>query len=151
MARSGAAAGALALLALVATAQGAAAVDPAAPVLGRWITVGRDGVFRIDRCGAALCGRLVGMRYTGSMPLDFRKAPQCDQALLGGFVPTAEPGHWAGHIEDPDSGHVYKATIWSPKPDQLRLRGYLLLPIFGQTQSWTRYSGGIGPACKLPD
>lgn len=128
----------------------ATAADPANPVLGRWLTRNHDGVFEIDRCDDTLCGALVGMRYTGSMPLDVVKKPQCHETLLTGFVPSSDPGRWTGHIVNPDSGHSYQATIWSPEPDRLKLRGYLLLPIFGETQSWTRYRGAIGAACKLP-
>lgn len=144
--------GCLALLALVlGWGLVPALADPAPQVLGRWLTRDRDGVFEIDRCGGMLCGRLVGMRYTGSMPLDIRRQPQCGLMLLSGFKPTDESGHWHGTILDPDSGHSYQATIWSPEPDVLKLRGYLLMPILGQTQVWRRYAGSIGPACKLPD
>ncbi len=119
-------------------------------VLGRWLTRDGDGVFQIDRCGDALCGRLVGMRYSGSMPLDVHHTPQCNQQLIRQLRPAAEPGRWTGSITDPDSGDSYRATVWSPLPDTLKLRGYVLLPIFGQTQNWSRYRGRIGPACKLP-
>lgn len=138
------------LVAHLLTTPAQAASVPDVPVLGRWLTRNHDGVFQIDRCGSTLCGALVGMRYSGSMPLDVAKRPQCREMLLSGFVPTEEPGRWTGHIVDPDTGHSYQATIWSPSPDQLRLRGYLLLPIFGETQGWTRYRGSIGNACKLP-
>ncbi|MBO5995616.1 MAG: DUF2147 domain-containing protein, partial [Acetobacter sp.] len=33
----------------------------------------------------------------------------------------------------------------------LKLRGYVGIPIFGETHTWTRYKGGaIGPECKMP-
>ncbi len=127
-----------------------AAPDPAEPVLGRWLTRDSDGVFEIRHCGAVLCGQLVGMRYSGVMPTDTDHHPQCGLTLLEGFVPTDEPGRWHGTIRDPDNNHRYQATIWSPKPGILKLHGYLLLPILGQTQQWTRYAGPIGAACKLP-
>ena len=148
------AAGAGLVLALLSHASVAAplqaANDPAAPVLGRWLTEGSDGVFLIARCDDRLCGWLVGMRYTGSMPLDVWHRPQCNQALLTKFRPADDPGHWAGSILDPDNGHTYQATIWSPEPGVLKLRGYVLLPMLGETQRWTRYHGTIGANCKLP-
>ena len=140
----------LVLIALLSIAPAGAFADPASSVLGLWMTPGRDGVFRVARCGGMLCGWLVGMRYHGSMPLDVYHRPQCGLMLLSGFRPGDEQGHWHGSILDPDSGHSYQASIWSPSPDVLKLRGYLLLPILGQTQAWHRYAGAIGPACKLP-
>ncbi len=140
----------LVLIALLLAMPVGASADPAPGVLGRWMTPGRDGVFQIGRCGAMLCGWLVGMRYHGSMPLDVYHRPQCGLMLLSGFRPGDEDGRWHGSILDPDSGRSYQATIWSAAPDVLKLRGYLLLPILGQTQEWHRYGGAIGPACRLP-
>lgn len=124
--------------------------EAVAPLLGQWLTRDRDGVFQLDRCGTSLCGRLVGMRYTGSMPLDVWKRPQCEMSLLSSFHPGDEAGHWDGKILDPDNGRFYQATIWSPEADVLKLRGYVLMPMFGETQTWSRYRGTIGPACQLP-
>ena len=143
---------ALPVILLVSAIAGSAPAAPTMPdpVLGRWMTRDGDGVFQIDRCGGVLCGRLVGMRYSGSMPLDVHRQPQCGLRLLNDFRPTDEAGRWGGSIIDPDNGHSYRATIWSPAPDVLKLRGYLLLPLLGETRTWTRYRRVIGPACKLP-
>jgi len=113
-------------------------------VLGMWLSEDGNGVFRIGRCGDTLCGALVGMSYHGdTVPLDAYKRPQCNMMLLHDFRPGDEAGHWSGSIYDPDNGHTYDATIWSPDPEQLKLRGYLVLPLFGETQSWTRYHGRV--------
>ena len=107
-------------------------------------------MFEIRDCGATLCGRLVAIRYEGAMPTDNKGHPQCGLMMLTGFVRQQnDPGRWAGMILDPEKGRTYHATIWSPQPGLLNLRGYLLLPLFGQTQHWTRYGGSIGPACHL--
>ncbi len=127
---------------------GRAAVPP--PPLGFWLSQDHDGVFEIRDCGATLCGRLVAIRYEGAMPTDNKGHPQCGLMMLTGFVRQQnDPGRWAGMILDPEKGRTYHATIWSPQPGLLNLRGYLLLPLFGQTQHWTRYGGSIGPACHL--
>ncbi len=139
----------LAWLAATARAQDRP-VSAAASVEGLWITAEGDGVFEIGACGARLCGRLVGMRYDGAMPLDVWKRPQCRQQLLTGFRPADGDGRWTGSILDPDNGHAYDATIWSPRPGVLKLRGYVLLSLFGETRTWSRYAGPIGMACKLP-
>ncbi|WP_428392575.1 DUF2147 domain-containing protein [Lichenicoccus sp.] len=141
----------LALFVLVAISGAAAARGDAPAPLGRWLSQDHDGVFDIEPCGDALCGRLVGMRYEGAMPTDDHGAPQCGLLMLTGFRNNSdEPSHWTGRILDPHTGRRYHAAIWSPRPGVLKLRGYLLLPLFGETQRWTRYGGAIGPDCHLP-
>ena len=74
--------------------------------------------------------------------------------MLTDFQPMegSNRGRWAGHILDPDTGHLYDSQIWTIQPDVLKLRGYIGLPIFGETQTWTRYKGpAMGPVCKIPD
>ncbi|AQS87025.1 hypothetical protein NCH01_15850 [Neoasaia chiangmaiensis] len=117
---------------------------------GLWLSQEHDGVFRIGHCGDTLCGRLIGMKYEGDPPKDVWGHPQCGLLMLTGFKP-GEDQRWTGHILDPESGHVYDAKIWSPIPDVLKLRGFVLgISLFGETQTWTRYRGAIGADCKLP-
>lgn len=135
------------------TSRFACAQTPGNPVLdveGYWLAQEHDGVFLIGHCGGELCGRLVGMRYEGEMPKDVNGRPQCGLMMLTDFK-AQESGHWGGHILDPQTGKVYDSKIWSPRPDVLKLRGYILgITLFGETQTWTRYRGTIGAACKMP-
>ncbi|WP_394820359.1 DUF2147 domain-containing protein [Sorlinia euscelidii] len=118
-------------------------------VTGIWMAQTQDGVFHIFHCGAEICGRLVGMDYEGPVPHDVLGRSQCDLTMLTGFTPRGD-GQWQGKIFDPEGGKVYDAIIWSPNPNILKLRGYLLgIPLLGRTQIWTRYTGHIGPACKM--
>ncbi|WP_323991107.1 DUF2147 domain-containing protein [Nguyenibacter sp. L1] len=143
----------LALLALQAPTQ--ARAQPAdtgiLSVLGLWETKEHDGVFQITSCGTQVCGRLVGMRYTGEVPKGKDGESECGLLMLTGFTPDPDdPGRWNGHILDPDDEHVYHAQIWSPREGVLKLRGYVGIPLFGETQTWTRYAGTIGPLCRMP-
>ncbi|GAB6966047.1 hypothetical protein JCM25156A_00840 [Komagataeibacter kakiaceti JCM 25156] len=120
-------------------------------VIGRWMTKDHDGVFEINRCGQELCGRLAGLRYTTEMPRDKRGEPECNLPMLNGFTPDSDsPGHWNGRVTDPDTGHVYHAKLWVSQNGDLKLRGFVGVPLFGETETWSRYTGTIGPACKLP-
>ncbi|MFW7266678.1 DUF2147 domain-containing protein [Gluconacetobacter sp. Hr-1-5] len=149
----GAVMGLLGLLAgnpLPADAAETAAARDASPVLGQWVTRERDGVFEIRACGGELCGRLVGMRYTGEIPKAKDGTSECGLLMLTGFVPDSDDaGRWNGHILDPDSGKVYQAQIWSPRDGVLKLRGYVGIPLFGETHTWTRYDGTIGARCQM--
>ena len=141
----------LAFAALFGIGSIARAADLPSPPVGRWLSQDHDGVFEIADCGRTLCGRLIGMRYDGAMPTDSHGHPQCGLMMLTGFVRDDDDAtRWAGLILDPEKGRTYHAEIWSPGPGLLNLRGYLLLPLFGETQRWTRYDGSIGAACHLP-
>ena len=43
-----------------------------------------------------------------------------------------------GEIYDPKSGNTYSGTITLTSENNLDLRGYVGLPIFGRTSNWTR-------------
>lgn len=135
-----------------ARAQSVPAQDESA-VTGLWLSEKHDGVFQIARCGDALCGTLVGLLYGPTEPMPRAKdgREECRLVMLTEFRPLEDdPGRWGGKILDPDTGNLYHSQIWSPGPDVLKLRGYILVPVFGETQTWSRYTGKIGPACRLP-
>lgn len=129
----------------------ARAAEAEPDIIGRWMTKDHDGVFEISHCGNEICGKLAGVRYTTEMPRDKRGEPECNLPMLNGFTPDPkETGHWNGHVTDPDTGHVYHAKLWVSQSGDLKLRGFVAVPLFGETETWSRYTGTIGPACKLP-
>ena len=138
---------------LLATAAHAAPPRPATlpvQVLGPWLTQGGDGVIAIEACGDALCGRIVGIRRKPGepMPRDVHGAPQCGLTILKRERATAE-GDWLGQITDPRDGKTYGARLWLDARGNLRVRGFLGLPLFGQTQTWRRFTGTLGPECRF--
>jgi uncharacterized protein (DUF2147 family) len=46
-----------------------------------------------------------------------------------------------GHIMDPKSGKTYHLKITQVSNNELKLRGYIGIPLFGRTQYWHRYQG----------
>jgi uncharacterized protein (DUF2147 family) len=132
-----------------AEAEPRALARPAGPV-GRWLTEDHGGV--IDPCGASLCGRIVGLAEPtgpdGKPRTDNQGRPKCGLTILHQTIQT-EPGHWAGRIINPDDGTDWNCVLSVDAEGRLHLRGYVLLPVLGQTQVWTPYPGRLAADCRI--
>ncbi|SIQ83642.1 MULTISPECIES: DUF2147 domain-containing protein [Acidiphilium] len=128
----------------------ASAAQTPSPV-GDWLT-GRGGaVVQIAPCAdqPGLCGHIVGLmlNHGAAIPSDYQGQPQCGFELIR---PSAEHGSaWHGGIVDPRNGSEYHAEFHVTNAGELALRGYIGLPIFGQTQHWMRYQGQVPHSCRI--
>lgn len=133
-----------------------AKAEPPQPqqLLGRWRTESGRGVIEIYPCADKVCGKLVWLIEPirrGAPAVDdenpkpeLRNRPLCGLTMLGDFR-QIEPQRWAdGWIYDPDSGKTYRATMFLESAGVLKLRGYIGIPLFGETQTWTRADPAIG-------
>ena len=127
----------------------AGASGPPAP-LGDWMTANGHGVVHIAECGDTLCGRIVGIdRPPGTaMPTDAQGQPQCGLTIITNEAPTAD-GTWLGRITDPRDDSTYQAEIWVDGAGRLHLRGFVGIPLLGQTQIWHRFTGQLTPECGI--
>jgi uncharacterized protein (DUF2147 family) len=123
----------------------AAAPPVGVGVSGDFLTPDRDGVVRLQACGGATCGVIVGVV---GQPLDVSGKPQCGYTLLRGLRP-GEDGRLHGTVTNPEDGKTYDAQVWLGPDGAMRLRGFIGLPIFGSTQLWQPYAGTIGPGCRF--
>jgi hypothetical protein len=141
--------GATALVALLmvffAASREAAAFGPG----GIWLLELDDGIVAIELrpCGAAICGRIVGVderiehpalaqqaAATGISPRDHL----CGLRVMEGFRRTA-PNLWEeGSILNPLDGKVYNGRFSFDGADTLRVRAYLGTPFFGETHTLVR-------------
>jgi uncharacterized protein (DUF2147 family) len=120
--------------------------------VGLWWTEDRSGVIAIASCGDALCGRIVGQRATrkpdGSLPVDVRGVAHCGLMILHDATPS-EPGHWRGRITNPEDGQDWRCEFFVGDDGALRLRGYVLVPLLGQTQIWPPFAGRVQADCTI--
>jgi len=141
----------------------------AADIAGTWLNEDRDGIVRIDDCGAlrgtatngTLCGVVVWIRdavdpATGLPPVDRRNADPAlrDRPILGLEVvsdmrPSSTPGRWDGRIYNIDDGKSYGGNLIA-QGDTLRVQGCVMLICQGET--WTRapLPAGAAPAGRTP-
>jgi uncharacterized protein (DUF2147 family) len=138
-----------AIFAPVVGLQPAKAAEAGSPA-GYWLTESGDGVIEVARCGNALCGRIVGIGRAPEAPIptDVHGRSQCGLTILEDEVPTSRDT-WTGSVTDPRDGSTYGAQLWVDHDDRLHVRGYLGIPLFGQTQTWTRYKGELSEGCRL--
>lgn len=125
--------------------------DPPHEPIGRWLTQDHEGIVEIEPCGESLCGRVVGMdapfAADGRPVTDPQGRPQCGLVILHESR-EAQPGLWQGVITNPDDGADWRCELWMVG-DALHLRGYVLVPLLGKTQIWTRYDGPVRPDCRM--
>ncbi len=119
----------------------------ASPETGRWITESGNLEVEIAPCGPALCGTVIKVIANRSMrKADAAMAPADNRSPLGmqiltGFVPAGD-GEWKGRIYNRENGETYDCLMSLAAPDQLKVRGYKGLPLFGKTQIWHRVAAG---------
>lgn len=119
-------------------------------VKGTWLTEGGKSHVRIDDCGDKLCGEIVWLKE----PLDDAGEPKTDNnnpdkslqdrpilglPLLQGFSNGDEPNVWeGGTIYNPEDGDTYKSIMTLLSANELKVRGYVGISLFGKSQVWTR-------------
>ncbi len=130
--------------------------------VGLWWTQDRSGVIAIAPCAGGLCGRIVGQPHPrnadGGVPVDAHGVPECGDAhgvpecgleILHAAQPTTEEGRYRGVITNPEDASNWNCEIWVDADGALRLRGYVLIPLLGETQVWSAFSGAVAEDCSI--
>jgi uncharacterized protein (DUF2147 family) len=145
----------LTLLAALYTGYAGGARASGDPVFGFWLSENQRAVIEIVPCGKLACGNTVwlqeplngdGQPKTDNNNTDeeLRGRKLCGIELISNFQ-SVKPGAWSGGtVYSPRDGKTYAASMELRGDDTLELRGYLLLPLFSQTQVWTREAGDRG-------
>lgn len=134
----------------------ARAAGPGDAVLGRWLVESKDAVVEISRTGDLFVGTLVWLRdpvYTAEDGPDLAGKPVTDRAnpnerlrsrpllgltLLDGLHFDGID-HWRdGRVYNADDGRTYHCQLYMPSANELKLRGFVGIALFGSSTTWTR-------------
>jgi len=129
---------ALALSLAASTAATAAVAQPAPH--GVWLTASGNLQVEIAPCRDALCGVAVKVLANNSMAHAGAAAappPQVGLKILSDLKP-ASTGTWRGHIFNRENGKTYDCIVEPQGADALKVRAYVVLPLFGKDQVWRR-------------
>lgn len=116
-------------------------------VLGFWREP-TGSVIHIDRCGphgdTSICAALVFVRPNAPSRVDIHNPDPalhtrtlCGLRIGQGFHLASTTKAEGGTLYDPKSGKTYRGAMTSTG-DQLNLRGYVGIPLFGRSETWTR-------------
>lgn len=130
---------ALLLMALVFPAQAASEGDR---LLGIWITPEKDRI-QIYKTGEHYFGK-PAVQHGQAQRLDVnnpdpakRGRSLADVLILENFV--YEDGEWSrGKIYDPKNGKTYSCLIRLKGENEIVIRGYVGISLFGRSETWTR-------------
>lgn len=144
----------LALAALLATPLAFAQAAPS-PLNTRWLTESGNLEVELAPCGAALCGTVVKVLANRSMSAPGAEMAAADTRPALGMVILSDfhasgDGQWKGAIYNRENGKSYSAVMTLPAPDQLVIRAYVGLPLFGKTQVWRPAGAAQGTAGVAP-
>ncbi|MDB5491496.1 MAG: hypothetical protein JWO78_1345 [Micavibrio sp.] len=124
---------------------------------GLWLTENQRSVISVESCPGdknLICGHIhwiirEGMQYDSKNPdASRRNAPMCGLKLMWGFHQNDAMNWIDGHIYKADEGDTYNATIQMLPSGKMLVRGYVGMPLFGKSQTWTRVSTKDYPRCK---
>ena len=135
-----------------ATAVSAAQGDD---ILGVWNNAEKDGKIEIFKCSGKYCGKIVFAKEPnypvgskegkpGTPRLDNnnpnmakKSKPIIGLQIVNNFV--FGDNVWKdGTVYDPKNGKTYRGKISLASPNKLNLRGFVGIPLFGRTTTWTR-------------
>jgi uncharacterized protein (DUF2147 family) len=121
-------------------------LDAAGPrpeaILGEWWTEAREGRFRFIRTAdGTYAGILVGGNSPGA-DVNNKDPALRNRPLLGAVLMwhlRPEDGEYVdGYVYNPRNGETYRMTAELTGKTTLKIRGYLGISLFGQSQIWTR-------------
>ena len=111
-------------------------------ILGTWIVPKGDAKVTIYKYGNVICGKISWLKTPDDLDVKNPDPAKRSLKILGmnilwGF--TFDGSEWSGgRIYDPDSGSTYKCKMWLNGNDQLNVKGYVGVSLFGRAETWTR-------------
>jgi uncharacterized protein (DUF2147 family) len=126
-------------------------------VLGVWNNEEKDARIEIYHCADRYCGKIVWLKVPdwpadskdgvpGTPKLDhhnpdpnLRTTPVMGLVMVNNFSFGKDGKYIDGTVYDPKNGKTYSGKMTLVSQDQLELRGFVGIPLFGRTTTWTRW------------
>jgi uncharacterized protein (DUF2147 family) len=116
---------------------------PAETIEGRWWTEGKEGLMKIEKTkGSRYQVIIVSGKDEDKKDVKNRDPKKRERKLKGIVIMwnlKFEDGEYVdGYCYNPRDGNTYRVKMKITGKNTLRIRGYLLVPLLGQSQDWTR-------------
>lgn len=152
----------LAAIVLLALLGDASAAAQSLTPIGVWLHDNERIKVEIAPCGDRLCGTIVWLKFPDDargLPLtdsnnperSLRARPVMGLTVIRGLRRSGERTWSDGNIYNPDDGKAYSSRVTVQDAATLRVRAYVFLPVFGETQIWTRVQAAFEPGANRRD
>jgi uncharacterized protein (DUF2147 family) len=133
---------------LLETNTGADSLDtsfPADTLVGNWWTEGKEGLMKIVKTKSGRYEVIIVSGKDEAKNDVNNPNPKLRDRKLKGIVIMwnlrFEDGEYVdGYCYNPRDGNTYRVKMKITGPNSLRIHGYLLIPLLGQSQDWARAS-----------
>lgn len=147
------------VLILILSVLGSASMCHAAgrdDILGIWNNEEKDAKIEIFRCNEKYCGKVISLKepnypagskegIPGTPRLDHnnpdsakRATPIIGLMIMSDFIFAGDNVWKGGAVYDPKIGKTYRGKMTLVSMDSLVLRGFVGIPLFGRSATWTR-------------
>ncbi|HJV65911.1 MAG TPA: DUF2147 domain-containing protein [Geomonas sp.] len=130
--------------------------EPLAPdaIVGVWWSPDKDARIELFKSGQKLMGKIAWVFPDRRDDLDvhnpdkrLRKNKILGSVIFRDF--TFQSGKWIhGRVYDPESGKTYSASMKLIDSNTLSIHGYLLVPLLGRSEIFTRFSDQRAPCSR---
>src|SRR5262245_15618821 len=131
-------------------APSAAAARPGDELLGEWWTEGKEGRIRFTR---QRDGTFIGTTTCCSTEKDvnnpdpkLRHRSRLGMVLIWALGYQKEGEYENGYVYNPRDGETYRLDAKLLDEQTLKIRGYLGIPLLGQSQLWKRAGSAVAPS-----
>ncbi|MDX1937390.1 MAG: DUF2147 domain-containing protein [Flavihumibacter sp.] len=112
-------------------------------IIGEWLTQSKDGKILIYKQGTKYFGKIIGGNSEGRKDTNnpdekLRNQPLIGKVILNNFVFDGKSKWEDGTIYDPNNGKTYSCVIKLKNNNEMEVRGYVGISLFGRTDMWTR-------------
>lgn len=112
-------------------------------ILGVWMSAKKDTKFQIFKQGSKFYGKIIW--GTGSAAKDIRNPDEklrdrdvVGLVILNDFIFDGSDTWEKGTIYDPREGKTYSCKLSLKSDNQLSVRGFVGISLFGRTEVWTK-------------
>jgi uncharacterized protein (DUF2147 family) len=112
-------------------------------ITGEWLTQSKDGSILIYKQANKYYGKIIGGKNEGrkddkNPDEKLRSQPLIGKVILSNFVFDGKSKWEDGTIYDPNNGKTYSCVIKLKNNNEMEVRGYVGISLFGRTDVWTR-------------
>ena len=125
-------------------------------ILGVWNNAEKDAKIEIFKCEMKYCGKIIFAKEPnypagskegtpGSPRLDKnnpdaakRSRPIIGLQIVNNFIFAGDSVWKNGTVYDPKNGKAYRGKMTLVSPNKLALRGFVGIPLFGRSTTWTK-------------